>query len=73
MVNFLDKPHYLQVYDRNGRLLADEPAPDLHFTPVAYKDGLLWVSLARSYDVDAYSYTLYGYRLAVETKGGSRG
>ena len=73
MFNFLDKPHYLQIYDRNGRLLADEPAPDLHFTPVAYKDGLLWVSLARSYDVDAYSYTLYGYRLAVETKGGSRG
>ena len=66
MMNFLDMPHYLQVYDADGNLLSDEPAPDFYFMPVAFKDGLLWVSLARSYDVDNFSYTLYGYRLVVE-------
>ena len=67
MLGFLDKPHYLQVYDADGNLLSDEPAPDFYFMPVAFKDGLLWVSLSRSYSIDDYSYTLYGYRLVVET------
>ena len=68
LVNFLDKPHYLQVYDADGTLLADDPAPDLSFMPVGVEDGALWVNLARSYDVEEYTYTLYRYRLVVETK-----
>ena len=63
MMNFLDKPHFLQVYDAEGNLISDAPAPDFYFIPVAVVEGDLWVNLARSYDPHAYTYTLYRYRL----------
>ena len=63
MMNFLDKPHFLQVYDADGNLISDAPAPDFYFIPVAVVEGDLWVNLARSYDPHAYTYTLYRYRL----------
>lgn len=65
LMNFLDKPHFLQVYDAEGNLISDAPAPDFYFIPVAVVEGDLWVNLARSYDPHAYTYTLYRYRLEI--------
>ena len=68
LINFLDKPHFLQVYDREGNLIADQEAPDFHFMPVAVKDGELWVHLRTSYNSSDYSFTLYRYRLDIQEK-----
>ncbi|MEM9986815.1 MAG: hypothetical protein AAF804_17110 [Bacteroidota bacterium] len=66
MMNFLDKPHFLQIYDAGGKLISDAPAPDFYFMPVAVMDGDLWVNLARSYDPETYRYTLYRCRLEIQ-------
>ena len=66
--NFLDKPHYLQIYNQEGHLLSDGPAPDLYFMPVAVQEGELWVNLKRSYNTGDFSYTLYRYRLLITSR-----
>ena len=66
--NFLDKPHYLQIYDKDGNLVSDEPAPDPYFIPIGREGNAIWVSLERSQHLDAYSYTLYKYRADIKER-----